>query len=227
VRVLTDILGDEDHLGDMDFKVAGTVQGVTAIQMDNKVGGITRDVMRQALHQARDARLFVLSVMEKAMEQPRKEVSSYAPRIVTMHIKPDKIRDVIGPGGKVIRGLVEETGCKIDIQDDGTVLIASADGAAMEKAVAAIEAITAQPEVGRIYRGKVRKIVDFGAFVEILPGTDGLLHISQISKDRVRRVEDELSEGDEVMVKVLDIDRNGKIRLSMREALQELEQKAK
>jgi len=227
VRVLTDILGDEDHLGDMDFKVAGTSQGVTAIQMDNKVGGITRDVMRQALHQARDARLFVLSVMEKAMERPRKEVSSYAPRIVTMHIKPDKIRDVIGPGGKVIRGLVEETGCKIDIQDDGTVLIASADGAAMEKAVAAIEAITAQPEIGRIYRGKVRKIVDFGAFVEILPGTDGLLHISQISKDRVRRVEDELSEGDEVMVKVLDIDRNGKIRLSMREALQELEQKAK
>jgi polyribonucleotide nucleotidyltransferase len=227
VRVLTDILGDEDHLGDMDFKVAGTAQGVTAIQMDNKVGGITRDVMRQALHQARDARLFVLSVMEKAMARPRKEVSSYAPRIHTMHIKPDKIRDVIGPGGKVIRGLVEETGCKIDIQDDGTVLIASADGIQMEKAVAAIEAITAQPEVGRIYRGKVRKIVDFGAFVEILPGTDGLLHISQISKDRIRRVEDELSEGDEVMVKVLDIDRNGKIRLSMREALEEIEQKAK
>ncbi len=227
VRVLTDILGDEDHLGDMDFKVAGTAQGITAIQMDNKVGGITRDVMRQALHQARDARLFVLSVMEKAMERPRKEVSSYAPRIVTMHIKPDKIRDVIGPGGKVIRALVEETGCKIDIQDDGTVVIASADGVAMEKAVAAIEAITAQPEVGRIYRGKVRKIVDFGAFVEILPGTDGLLHISQISKDRVRRVEYELSEGDEVMVKVLDVDRNGKIRLSMREATQELEQKAK
>ncbi len=227
VRVLTDILGDEDHLGDMDFKVAGTAQGVTAIQMDNKVGGITRDIMRQALLQARDARLFVLSVMEKALERPRKEVSSYAPRIVTMHIKPDKIRDLIGPGGKVIRGLVEETGCKIDIQDDGTVLIASADGAAMEKAVAAIEAITAQPEVGRTYRGKVRRIVDFGAFVEILPGTDGLLHISQISKDRVRRVEDELSEGDEIMVKVLDIDRNGKIRLSMREALQEAEQKAK
>ena len=227
VRVLTDILGDEDHLGDMNFKVAGTANGVTAIQMDNKVGGITRAVMRQALHQVRDARLFILSVMEKAMERPRNEVSSYAPRIVTMHIKPDKIRDVIGPGGKVIRGLVEETGCKIDIQDDGTVLIASADGSAMEKAVAAIEAITAQPEVGRIYRGKVRKIVDFGAFVEILPGTDGLLHISQISKDRVRRVEDELSEGDEVMVKVLDVDRSGKIRLSMREALQELEQKAK
>jgi polyribonucleotide nucleotidyltransferase len=227
VRVLTDILGDEDHLGDMDFKVAGTADGITAMQMDNKVGGITRDVMRQALRQAREARLFILSVMEKAMERPRKEVSSYAPRIVTIHIKPDKIRDVIGPGGKVIRGLVEETGCKIDIQDDGTVVIASADSAAMEKAVAAIQAITAQPEVGRIYRGKVRKIVEFGAFVEVLPGTDGLLHISQISKDRVRRVEDVLREGDEIMVKVLDIDRSGKIRLSMREAQQEQEQKAK
>jgi polyribonucleotide nucleotidyltransferase len=224
VRVLTDILGDEDHLGDMDFKVAGTSDGVTAIQMDNKVGGVTRDVMRQALHQARDARLFVLGVMQKAIDAPRKEVSAYAPRIVTLHIKPDKIRDVIGPGGKVIRGLVEETGCKIDIEDDGTVLIASADGVAMEKAIAAIEAITAEPEVGRIYRGKVRKIVEFGAFVEIMPGTDGLLHISQLAKERVRRVEDVVHEGDEVMVKVLDVDRSGKIRLSLREAQNELEQ---
>jgi polyribonucleotide nucleotidyltransferase len=224
VRVLTDILGDEDHLGDMDFKVAGTSDGVTAIQMDNKVGGVTRDVMRQALHQARDARLFVLGVMQKAIDAPRKEVSAYAPRIVTLHIKPDKIRDVIGPGGKVIRGLVEETGCKIDIEDDGTVLIASADGVAMEKAIAAIEAITAEPEVGRIYHGKVRKIVEFGAFVEIMPGTDGLLHISQLAKERVRRVEDVVHEGDEVMVKVLDVDRSGKIRLSLREAQNELEQ---
>ena len=224
VSVLTDILGDEDHLGDMDFKVAGTADGVTAIQMDNKVGGVTRDVMRQALHQARDARLFVLGVMQKAIAVPRKEVSAYAPRIVTLHIKPDKIRDVIGPGGKVIRGLVEETGCKIDIEDDGTVLIASADGVAMEKAIAAIEAITAEPEVGRIYHGKVRKIVEFGAFVEILPGTDGLLHISQLAKERVRRVEDVVHEGDEVMVKVLDVDRSGKIRLSLREAQNELEQ---
>jgi polyribonucleotide nucleotidyltransferase len=224
VRVLTDILGDEDHLGDMDFKVAGTSDGVTAIQMDNKVGGVTRDVMRQALHQARDARLFVLGVMQKAIDAPRKEVSAYAPRIVTLHIKPDKIRDVIGPGGKVIRGLVEETGCKIDIEDDGTVLIASADGVAMEKAIAAIEAITAEPEVGRIYHGKVRKIVDFGAFVEIMPGVDGLLHISQLAKERVRRVEDVVHEGDEVMVKVLDVDRSGKIRLSLREAQNELEQ---
>jgi polyribonucleotide nucleotidyltransferase len=221
VRVITDILGDEDHLGDMDFKVAGTNDGVTAIQMDNKVGGVTKDVMRQALHQARDARLFVLSVMNKALESPRKEVSTYAPRIVTIHIKPDKIREVIGPGGKVIRGLVEETGCKIDIEDDGTVLIASADGIALEKAISAIQAITAEPEVGKIYKGTVRKIVEFGAFVEIMPGTDGLLHISQISNERIRRVEDVLHEGDEIKVKVLDVDRSGKIRLSMREAAQE------
>jgi polyribonucleotide nucleotidyltransferase len=227
VSVLTDILGDEDHLGDMDFKVAGTADGITAIQMDNKVGGVTRDVMRQALMQAREARLFVLSVMEKALEQPRKETSTYAPRIVTLHIKPDKIRDVIGPGGKVIRGLVEQTGCKIDIEDDGTVRIASADGDAMERAVAAIQGITAEPEVGRIYHGTVRKIVEFGAFVEILPGTDGLLHISQLAKERVRRVEDILHEGDEIMVKVLDVDRSGKIRLSLREAQEDLERQAK
>ncbi|HUN58713.1 MAG TPA: polyribonucleotide nucleotidyltransferase [Candidatus Binataceae bacterium] len=225
VRVLTDILGDEDHLGDMDFKVAGTSEGVTAIQMDNKVGGVNRDVMRHALHQAREARLFVLSVMEKAINAPRTEMSTYAPRIVTLHIKPDKIRDVIGPGGKVIRGLVEDTGCKIDIEDDGTVLIASSDGNAMERAISAIEAITAEPEVGRIYRGIVRKIVDFGAFVEIFPGTDGLLHISQLSNERVRRVEDVIHEGDEIMVKVLDVDRSGKIRLSLREAQQDLQQK--
>ena len=224
VRVLTDILGDEDHLGDMDFKVAGTSDGITAIQMDNKVGGVTRDVMRQALHQARDARLFILSVMAKAIDKPRTNVSTFAPRIVTLHIKPDKIRDVIGPGGKVIRGLVEETGCKIDIEDDGTVLIASADSAAMDLAISRIEAITAEPEVGRIYDGIVRKIVEFGAFVEIMPGTDGLLHISQLSSERVRRVEDVLHEGDEIKVKVLDVDRSGKIRLSLREAQADLEQ---
>jgi polyribonucleotide nucleotidyltransferase len=227
VSVLTDILGDEDHLGDMDFKVAGTADGITAIQMDNKVGGVTRDVMRQALLQAREARLFILSVMEKALEKPRVETSTYAPRIVTLHIKPDKIRDVIGPGGKVIRGLVEQTGCKIDIEDDGTVRIASADGDAMERAVAAIQGITAEPEIGRIYHGTVRKIVEFGAFVEILPGTDGLLHISQLAKERVRRVEDVLHEGDEIMVKVLDVDRSGKIRLSLREAQEDLERQAK
>jgi polyribonucleotide nucleotidyltransferase len=218
VRVLTDILGDEDHLGDMDFKVAGTREGVTAIQMDNKAGGVSKEIMRQALHQARDARLFILGVMEKAIGSPRKDVSAYAPRIVTLHIKPDKIREVIGPGGKVIRGLVEETGCKIDIEDDGTVLIASSDAAALEKAISMIQAITAEPEIGKIYEGKVRKIVEFGAFVEIMPGTDGLLHISQISNERIRRVEDVLHEGDEIKVKVLDVDRSGKIRLSMREA---------
>ncbi len=222
VRVLTDILGDEDHLGDMDFKVAGTAAGVTAIQMDNKVGGITREVMRSALMQARDARLFILGVMQKAIASPRKEISAYAPRIVTIHIKPDKIRDVIGPGGKVIRALVEETGCKIDVEDDGAVLIASADAAALERAIEAIRAITAEPEIGKIYKGTVRRIVEFGAFVEIMPGTDGLLHISQLSNERVRCVEDVVHEGDEVMVKVLDVDRGGKIRLSLREAMQEL-----
>jgi len=227
VRVLTDILGDEDHLGDMDFKVAGTAAGITAIQMDNKVGGVTRDVMRQALHQARDARLFVLSVMEKALESPREEVSAHAPRIHTMRIKPDKIRDVIGPGGKVIRALTEETGCKIDIEDDGTVRIASADSNALQRAIDAISAITAEPEIGRVYHGKVRKIVDFGAFVEIMPGTDGLLHISQISNERIRRVEDVLHEGDEISVKVIDVDRSGKIRLSMREAQEDSAQRGK
>jgi polyribonucleotide nucleotidyltransferase len=227
IAVLTDILGDEDHLGDMDFKVAGTATGVTAIQMDNKVGGITKEVMHKALMQARDARLFILSVMEKAMPSARKEMSEYAPRIITIKIKPDKIRDVIGPGGKVIRGLVEETGCKIDVGDDGTVLIASADGPALEKAISMIQQITAEPEIGKIYNGVVRKIVDFGAFVEIMPGTDGLLHISQISNERVRAVEDVLHEGDEIPVKVLDVDRSGKIRLSLREAKQDLEKQGK
>jgi polyribonucleotide nucleotidyltransferase len=227
IAVLTDILGDEDHLGDMDFKVAGTATGVTAIQMDNKVGGITKEIMRRALMQARDARLFILSVMEKAIPNARKDVSAYAPRIVTIKIKPDKIRDVIGPGGKVIRGLVEETGCKIDVEDDGTVLIAAADGTALEKAISMIQQITAEPEIGKIYDGVVRKIVDFGAFVEIMPGTDGLLHISQISDERVRAVEDVLHEGDEIPVKVLDVDRSGKIRLSLREARADLAKKAK
>ncbi len=227
IAVLTDILGDEDHLGDMDFKVAGTATGVTAIQMDNKVGGITKEIMHRALMQARDARLFILSVMEKAIPTARKDVSAYAPRIVTIKIKPDKIRDVIGPGGKVIRGLVEETGCKIDVEDDGTVLIAAADGTALEKAISMIQQITAEPEIGKIYDGVVRKIVDFGAFVEIMPGTDGLLHISQISDERVRAVEDVLHEGDEIPVKVLDVDRSGKIRLSLREAKADLAKKGK
>ncbi|HYD46827.1 MAG TPA: polyribonucleotide nucleotidyltransferase, partial [Terriglobales bacterium] len=225
VRILSDILGDEDHLGDMDFKVAGTADGVTALQMDNKIGMVSREVMKEALYQARDGRLHILKVMNAVMSGPRSSVSQHAPRIHTMKIKPDKIRDVIGPGGKVIRGIIEETGVKIDVEDDGTVLIASADGAALDRAIELITQIVAEPVEGQIYRGIVRKIVDFGAFVEIMPGTDGLLHISQIAAGRIAKVTDVLKEGDEVPVKVLEVEKNGKIRLSRREALAELEQK--
>jgi polyribonucleotide nucleotidyltransferase len=219
--VLSDILGDEDHLGDMDFKVAGTAEGVTALQMDIKIAGVSREVMRTALEQAKAGRLHILGEMAKALAAPRESMSPYAPRITTIKIRTDKIRDVIGPGGKVIRALVEETGCTIDIEDDGTVQIASSDGVSMQKAIDRILGITAEAEVGKIYNGKVRKIVDFGAFVEIMPGTDGLLHISQISKERIRSVSDVLKEGDEVRVKVLEVDRSGKIRLSRREAMEE------
>ena len=222
VRVLSDILGDEDHLGDMDFKVAGTAQGITALQMDIKIAGVTKEVMQQALYQARDGRLFILEQMMKVLESSRQDVSGYAPRITTMKVKPDKIRDLIGPGGKMIRSIIEETGVKIDVEDDGTVVVASADGEAMSKAIARINRVTAEAEIGKIYKGTVRKVVDFGAFVEILPGTDGLVHISQLGTGgRVRRVEDVVEEGDEIMVKVLEIDRQGKIRLSHREAIQE------
>lgn len=221
VRVLSDILGDEDHLGDMDFKVAGTVEGITALQMDIKIGGVTREIMKEALHQAREGRMVILAAMEAAIREPRKEVSLLAPRIVTLRVKPEKIREVIGPGGKVIRGIIEATGAKIDVEDDGTVIIASIDEAASRKAVEMIQRITAEPEIGKIYRGTVRKIMDFGAFVEILPGTDGLVHISQLSQERVTRVSDVLKEGDEVMVKVLEIDKQGKIRLSRKEAMAE------
>ncbi len=220
VRILSDILGDEDHLGDMDFKVAGTAAGITALQMDIKIGRVTRDIMREALYQAREGRLHILKAMTAVMEKPRSEMSMHAPRITTLKIRPDKIRDVIGPGGKVIRGIIEETGVKIDVEDDGTVLIASSDGKAMQRAIELVQGITAEAEVGRIYKGTVRKIVDFGAFVEILPGTDGLLHISQIGPGRVNKVSDVLKEGDEVMVKVLEVDRQGKIRLSRKEAMQ-------
>ena len=217
--VLSDILGDEDHLGDMDFKVAGTAEGVTALQMDIKIGGVSREVMHAALEQARAGRLHILGEMAKAIAGPRESLSPYAPRITTIKIRTDKIRDVIGPGGKVIRALVEETGCQIDIEDDGTVQVASSDGASMQKAIDRIMGITAEAEVGKIYDGTVRKIVDFGAFVEIMPGTDGLLHISQISKERIRSVTDVMKEGDRVRVKVLEVDRSGKIRLSRREAM--------
>ena len=219
--VLSDILGDEDHLGDMDFKVAGTPDGITSMQMDIKIDGIPREVMRDALMQARENRLHILGEMGKAIGAPRTEIARHAPRIEVIHINPEKIRDVIGPGGKVIRGIVQETGCKIDVEDDGTVKIASADGEALERAIAIVQGLTASPEVGRIYQGKVRKVVDFGAFVEIFPGTDGLLHISQLAETRVQSVTDVVKEGDVIPVKVLEVDRQGKIRLSLKEARRE------
>ncbi len=221
VRVLSDILGDEDHLGDMDFKVAGTPNGVTSLQMDIKISGVNRDIMRQALYQAREGRLHILNIMGSTMASHRASVSGHAPRIITLKVKPEKIREIIGPGGKVIRGIIEATGVKMDVEDDGTVTIASIDEAASRKAIEMVQKIAAEAEVGKIYKGTVRKIVDFGAFVEILPGTDGLVHISQLASERVRRVSDILKEGDEVMVKVLEIDRQGKIRLSRKDALQE------
>ncbi|HTX54313.1 MAG TPA: polyribonucleotide nucleotidyltransferase [Candidatus Baltobacteraceae bacterium] len=224
--VLTDIQGLEDHLGDMDFKVAGTRSGVTSIQMDIKIQGITEAVLRQALTQARQARMEVLEIMGRAIAAPRQALSPFAPRIITFKIPTDKIREVIGPGGKVIRSIVEQTGVKIDIEDDGTVAIASVDEAAAQKAMDIIGKIVEVPEVGKVYLGKVVKIMDFGAFVEILPGTDGLLHISQISTERIKRVEDVLKEGDEVQVKVLEVDKSGKIRLSRRELLKSAEAKA-
>lgn len=220
VKILSDILGDEDHLGDMDFKVAGTAEGVTALQMDIKIAGVTRELMREALYQAREGRLYILDVMGRTLAQPRHEVSEHAPRIVTLKIKQDKIRDLIGPGGKVIRGIIEETGVKINVEDDGTVYVASSDEDSMARAVEKIERITAEAEVGKVYRGVVRKTVDFGAFVEILPSTEGLVHISQLGPGRVRQVTDVLKEGDEILVRVLEIDRQGKIRLGYKDVAQ-------
>jgi len=214
--VLTDILGDEDHLGDMDFKVAGTTAGVTALQMDIKIDGITRDIMAQALDQAKAGRLHILEEMAKVITQPRQDISDFAPRILTMKINPDKIRDVIGKGGATIRGLTEETGATIDIEDDGTIKIASADSQASQEAKRRIEQLTAEVEVGAIYEGRVAKLMDFGAFVTILPGKDGLVHISQISDERVENVGDKLSEGEVIRVKVMEVDKQGRIRLSMK-----------
>ena len=214
--VLTDILGDEDHLGDMDFKVAGTANGVTALQMDIKIEGITKEIMGEALAQARDGRLYILSEMDRVIDRPREEMSEWAPRIISMRIHPDKIRDVIGKGGTTIRQITDETGASIDIDDDGTVKIASVDKAAGEEARRRIEQITADVEVGNVYRGRVTKLMDFGAFVTILPGKDGLVHISQISDERVEKVSDKLAEGDYVDVKVLEVDKQGRIRLSMK-----------
>jgi polyribonucleotide nucleotidyltransferase len=215
--VLTDILGDEDHLGDMDFKVAGTSDGVTALQMDIKIDGITREIMSDALDQAREARLHILGEMSKVIDKPREKMSDWAPTIIAFKIDPEKIREVIGKGGSVIRQITEETGATIDIENDGTVRIASVDGESGREARRRIDLITAEVEVGQVYTGKVARLMDFGAFVTILPGKDGLVHISQISEERVERVSDKLKEGDTVRVKVLEVDRQGRIRLSMRD----------
>ena len=226
VAILSDILGDEDHLGDMDFKVTGTSEGVVALQMDIKVAGVPREVMRQALFQAKEGRLSILEKMSQTIAAGREELSPFAPRVISIEIHPDKIRDIIGPGGKIIRNIIAETNTKIDVEDDGKVTIMSPDLAGCQKAVEMIEKLTAEAEVGGLYLGKVRKITDFGAFVEILPGTDGLIHISQLDHKRVQKVRDVLNEGDEVLVKVLEIDRDGRIRLSRKAALGESLSKA-
>ncbi len=220
VAVLSDILGDEDHLGDMDFKVAGSVSGITALQMDIKIDSVSLAVMETALNQAKEGRLHILTEMEKVMKAPRGQLSEFAPRIETIKIKPDKIREVIGSGGKVIRSITEQTGVKIEIQDDGTINIASSDPLATKKAIAMIEAICAEAEVGKTYSGKVMKIAEFGAFVEILPNTQGLLHISELANERVRQVSDVVKEGDVIDVKVLEVDRAGRIKLSRKALMQ-------
>jgi polyribonucleotide nucleotidyltransferase len=221
VIVLSDILGDEDHAGDMDFKVCGTKNGVTAMQMDIKIDRLSEDVLRKALYQAKEGRLFIIDKIRESISQPREEMSPYAPRITTMKVKPEKIRDVIGTGGKNIRQIISETGVNIDVEDDGTVTIASNDADAAARAIAMVKWLTEEAEIGKIYVGTVKKVVDFGAFVEILPGTEGLVHISQLAKERVNKVTDILNEGDKVAVKVLEIDKSGKIRLSRKEALNE------
>ena len=220
VVVLSDILGDEDHLGDMDFKVTGNERGITAIQMDCKIAGIDRAIMQRALEQARDGRIFIVGKMREALAIPREELSPYAPRVVTITINPEKIRDVIGPGGKVIRAIVAETGAKIDIDDSGRVVVMSPDAAACTKAIDKIRSLTQEPEVGQLYMAKIVRITDFGAFAEILPGIDGLIHISQLDHTRVRKVTDVVQEGEEVLVKVIEIDKDGRIRLSRKAALE-------
>ncbi len=219
--ILTDIAGAEDHYGDMDFKVAGTANGITALQMDIKIQGLTREIMAEALEQARQARLFILEKMASALSAPRTEISAYAPRIFTLKISTDKIRDVIGPGGKMIRSIIERTGVKIDVEDDGSINIASTDEDSAQKAIQIIEELTAVPEVGKTYLGKVQRIVDFGAFIEIIPGTDGLVHISEVADYRVQDVRSEMSEGDQILVKVINIDPQGKVKLSRKAVIRE------
>jgi len=224
--VLSDIAGAEDHYGDMDFKVAGTAQGITALQMDIKVTGITSEIMSKALDQARAGRLHILGEMAKTLGAPRGNMSAFAPRIITIKIPVDKIRDVIGPGGKMIRSIIERTGVKIDVEDNGTVNVASADGDSAARAIGIIQELTATPELNKTYMGKVQRITDFGAFIEIMPGTDGLLHVSEIATHRVKEVRDELKEGQQIMVKVINIDPTGKIRLSRKALLQDEAAKA-
>ncbi len=219
--VLSDIAGAEDHYGDMDFKVAGTATGITALQMDIKVAGITMAIMREALEQARQGRLFILGKMTDTLAQPRTNISAFAPRIVTIKIPVDKIRDVIGPGGKTIRSIIERTGVKIDVEDDGRVNVASNDEASAQRAIQIIQELTATAELNKTYLGKVQRITDFGAFVEILPGVDGLLHVSEIAPHRVKDVRDELKEGEQLLVKVINVDPSGKIRLSRKALLTE------
>ncbi|MCK4739138.1 MAG: polyribonucleotide nucleotidyltransferase [Deltaproteobacteria bacterium] len=219
--VLSDILGDEDHIGDMDFKVAGTKEGVTALQMDIKIGGITAEILKEALFQAKDGRLHILGEMEKAITSSRGEISEFAPRIISIMVNPERIKDVIGPGGKNIKSIVQQTGVKIDVDDTGKVNIASSDEDAAKKAIAIVKSLTQDAEIDKLYMGTVKKIMDFGAFVEIFPGTDGLVHISQIAEERVENVRDVLKEGEEVLVKCLEVDRSGKIRLSIKAALGE------
>ena len=219
--ILSDIAGAEDHYGDMDFKVAGTGDGITALQMDIKVTGITSEVMQKALAQAKAGRLHILGKMQEALSAPRTNISAFAPRIITIRIPVDKIRDVIGPGGKMIRSIIERTGVKIDVEDDGRVNVASADEDSAQKAITIIQELTATPELNKTYLGKVQRITDFGAFVEIMPGTDGLLHVSEIANHRVKDVHDELKEGEQLLVKVINIDPTGRIRLSRKALLQE------
>jgi polyribonucleotide nucleotidyltransferase len=218
--ILTDIAGVEDHYGDMDFKVAGTREGITALQMDIKIGGISKAIMDEALAQAHRARMHILEIMNATLEKPRASISSFAPRIFTIRINKDKIREVIGPGGKMIRSIIERTGCKIDVEDDGRIHIASVDEVSAQKAIDIIKEITAEAEVGKTYMGKVTRIVNFGAFVEILPGLEGLLHISELAEHRVREVKDEINEGEEILVKVIETD-GDRIRLSRKAVLRD------